>query len=312
MEIRSKLEQLNKKTITIEGVLDRKGQSRSGNFKLCLIDVKDVSTGEILTDHLWINETSDLRNLFLEVGDTVRITGDVFLYKKTDGFDFGLRNLKDAIKKEDVPIYFAIPVKGSEEVINNKNISRNKFHICPTDALADFRVNLTYNEKDGQLESAIEDEPMIIVDPAFITFISENVVKCLKDHFSFNPLAKVCPDAYPSCNFIIIELKVCSFDISKHYSRYIIVRDLHKIKFNRYVTVNKSGAIYRKDFFKERFVERLSIDYMDYLPYAYADKGESIKEVVTSIKDTLYASYDFSLRARDFEFIDNVKWSHFK
>ena len=305
--MRLELEKLHKQTITIEATIDRRGRVRSGDPRLCLKDVIDANTKEFLTDHVWINEESEVKNLFLEPGDSIRLTVEVHLYKKSTGVDFGIRNPRNVIKKEDISIYFAIPSKELEQTLNEP-ISRKKFHACPTDALVDWR--LVVGKPDRSVINLYDDE---------FSEILSTFQDVLDEHGNFIPLAKKLTTVHPSDNFAIIELNICSFDISKKHSRYLMVSDINKISLNRYVTVKKKAAIYRKDFFKERFVERICIDYissMDILidsntaEEEYGHTKEKVLEEINRFKQAFYS--ESNLRARDSEFIEKVKWTTLK
>lgn len=60
-------------------------------YASCVTDVRgDVGFGEIVEDH--INLQEDISELIsLNIGDKVRITGNVYKYKKSDSYDYGIK-----------------------------------------------------------------------------------------------------------------------------------------------------------------------------------------------------------------------------
>jgi hypothetical protein len=83
--MRKSLEKINEVRSTFIGTFSRSGVKSSFGYTkptLLLVDVRDQSTGEIVTDHLWFNLTKGFEALNLSSGDVVQFDARVKPYQK--------------------------------------------------------------------------------------------------------------------------------------------------------------------------------------------------------------------------------------
>lgn len=101
------------------GVFARLG-TKTGNFgdwrqTVLLKDVADVETGEMVTDHLWLNYTRGFMNIEpLRPGDQVQFVARVEPYYKVAGDDYCLR-YPSKVQKVGVPPSAPKVVPGMKE-----------------------------------------------------------------------------------------------------------------------------------------------------------------------------------------------------
>ena len=225
--MRQELRKLHRQIVTIEGTISRRGRSRNGESRLCLNNVTDIETQETLTDHLWIDEVPEVKNLFLSEGDTIRVTGEIRLYKKSSGLDLGIKDVVNPIKKEEVKIYLAGPSKEIlSNLIENKTLANKKFHLGPSDALSVFRVTRG-NVRRESLAGCI------YMDPKDYRTILEKGIDGLESKKNLDSLVSKVKKLDTDTTFVVVELKTCSYNIVKDHGRYILVDDLDKVSLTK-------------------------------------------------------------------------------
>ena len=101
--MRTQLEQfLNKETL-FYAIFDQYDETAKGRVVAVVKDIRVKDSKEILTDHVWINRTSGMKDLKLRQGDIVSFYAQAEKYAhgpgsrnaKVGSFDYGLSRIRD-------------------------------------------------------------------------------------------------------------------------------------------------------------------------------------------------------------------------
>lgn len=101
--MRVQLEQFLNKEILFYAIFDQYSETAKGRVVAVVKDIRLKDSNDILTDHVWINRTSGMKDLKLRQGDIVSFFAQVEKYAHAPGtrsakvgsFDYGLSRVRD-------------------------------------------------------------------------------------------------------------------------------------------------------------------------------------------------------------------------